>query len=266
MKSFFSFLAVAYRFRYTIWVMAVQEIRSKYAGSVLGGIWNIIHPLVLVAIYWLVFSVGFRVKASQDVPFLSYFFASFVAWQCFSEALISSSNSLLRNRNLIKKTPFPIQILPLISILSSLLNGLILVAVLILVLLFQGITPTIYAFQCLYYLFALMVFCLGLGWFFSAASVLLRDMGQIITIIIQTLFWSIPLVYNIQMFPEKYHIIWKLNPIYYLTEGFRYSFLYQEPIWDHPFAALYFWSITGAFFVFGGIFFRNVKNDLADTL
>jgi ABC-type polysaccharide/polyol phosphate export permease len=266
MKSLISFFSVIYQFRYTIWVMAVQEIRSKYAGSVLGGIWNIIHPLVMVAIYWFVFSVGFRMKASENIPFLSYFFSAFVAWQSFSEAFVSSSNSLLKNRNLIKKTVFPIQILPLISIISSLLNSIFLIAILLLVLIMQGIYPTLHTLQIFYYLFALSVFCLGLGWFFSAASVLLRDMGQVLTIIIQTLFWSIPLVYNIQMFPQKYHLIWKLNPIYYLTEGFRYSFLYRENFWDHPLLTLYFWSITAFLLVIGGWFFKKVKNDLADTL
>ena len=266
MKSLLSFFGVIYRFRYTIWVMAVQELRSKYAGSALGGIWNVIHPLVMVAIYWFVFSVGFRMQASQDIPFLSYFFSAFVGWQCFSEAFVSSSNALMRNRNLIKKTPFPIQILPLISIVSSLLNSIFLIGVLLLVLIFQGVYPTIYAFQILYYLFALMVFCMGLGWFFSAASVLSRDMGQVISIIIQTLFWSIPLVYNLEMFPRKYHLFWKLNPVYYLTEGFRYAFLYREGFWDHPLLTIYFWSITIILFVIGGWFFKKVKNDLADIL
>lgn len=266
MGSFIRFFKVIVSFRYTIWVMALQEIRSKYAGSVLGGVWNIIHPLVMAAIYWFVFSVGFRMRASQDVPFLAYFFSAFVAWQCFSEAFVSGSNSLLRNRSLIKKTLFPIQILPLISVISSIINSMFLIAVLLLVLLFQGMDISVFGIQALYYLFALMVFCLGLSWFFSAASVLLRDMGQVITILIQTLFWSIPLVYSIEMFPPRFHIFWKLNPIYYLTEGFRYSFLYKEGFWEHPLLTVYFWSVTAIIFLVGGWFFKKVKDDLADTL
>ena len=122
MKSILGQLAVINRYQYTIFIMALQEIRTKYAGSVLGGVWNIIHPVVLVFIYWVVFSVGFKVPPPNNVPFLSWFFCAFVAWVGFSEALANGSSSLIRNRNLIKKVVFPAQLLPLISIVANLFN------------------------------------------------------------------------------------------------------------------------------------------------
>ncbi len=154
MKTLFSFLRVIYVYRYTIWIMAIQEIRAKYAGSVLGGLWNIIHPVVLVFIYWVVFSVGFKVPPPKSVPFLSWFFCAFVAWQSFSDSVMSSSNSVLKHRNLIKKTVFPAQILPLISIISNLINSIILIGLLLIVMFLQGVGTTLFAFQTIYYLFA----------------------------------------------------------------------------------------------------------------
>ena len=266
MKSLYAFLRVIYLYRYTIWIMALQEIRSKYAGSVLGGVWNIIHPLVMVSIYWLVFSVGFKVAPAKNIPFLSWFFCAFAAWQTFSESLVSSSNSLNRHRTLIKKTVFPFQILPLVSIVASLINSVFVIVIMIIVLLIQGIEITTYAFQAVYFLIATSFISIGLGWFFSAASILLRDMGQILSVIIQVLFWATPIFYTIDMFPERFHIIWKLNPVYYLTEGFRYSFLYNQPFWVHPKLTLYFWMVAITFFVGGGWFFKKVKSDLVDTI
>ena len=72
-QSAVDFFRLVYQYRYTVWIMALQEIRTRYAGSVFGGIWSIIHPMVLVAIYWIVFSVGFKIAPSDDVPFLSWF-------------------------------------------------------------------------------------------------------------------------------------------------------------------------------------------------
>ena len=266
MHILISFFKLVKRYRYTIWIMAVQEIRAKYAGSVLGGAWNIIHPLVLVFIYWVVFSVGFKVPPPNNIPFLSWFFCAFVAYQCFSDSLLSSSSALLRNRNLLKKTVFPSQILPLISIFSSLINSLILIIILLIVMWIQGIQVSLYAFQVIYYLFAISLLSLGAGWFFSAASVLVRDMSQILAVILQTLFWATPIFYRLEMFPDKLHIFWKLNPVYYLTEGFRYSFLYHQPFWNFPKHTLYFWGFTLFTLILGGWFFRRVKQDMVDYL
>jgi len=246
--------------------MAVQEIRAKYAGSVLGGAWSIIHPIVLVFIYWVVFSVGFKVPPPNNIPFLSWFFCAFVAWQSFSEALMSSSGALLRNRNLIKKTDFPSQILPLISVLSSLINSLILIVLLCIVMWFQNIQFSFFSFQAVYYLAAISLLSLGVGWFFSAASVLIRDMSQILNVILQTLFWATPIFYRLEMFPVKLHMFWKLNPVYYLTEGFRNSFLYSQPFWHFPELSFYFWGVTLLTMLTGGWFFKKVKKDLVDNL
>jgi ABC-type polysaccharide/polyol phosphate export permease len=266
MKDLVGFLKTIYRYRFTIWLMAVQEIRSKYAGSVLGGAWSIIHPIVLVFIYWVVFSIGFKVPPPNNIPFLSWFFCAFVAWQAFSESLLSGSNSILKHRNLIKKTVFPAQILPLVSILSSLINSLILIALLLIVMMIQGVELSFFSFQIIYYLLALSLLSLGGGWFFSAASVLLRDMSQILNVILQLLFWVTPIFYRLDMFPAKYHIFWKINPLYYLTEGFRNSFLYKQPFWAFPKHTLYFWAITLIVVCFGGWFFKKARYHLADNL
>jgi ABC-type polysaccharide/polyol phosphate export permease len=266
MKTIIEFLTTIHRYRYTIWIMAIQEIKGKYAGSVLGSLWSIINPIVMVFIYWVVFSVGFKVPPPNNVPFLSWFFCAFIAWQSFCDALLSGSSSLQRNQTLIKKTQFPSEILPLISIVSSLINAVILICLLLLVLLIQGVTPSIWSFQVIYYLAAISVLALGGGWFFSAASIVLRDMGQVLAVVLQLLFWSTPIFYRLEMFPKDIHIFWKLNPVYYLTEGFRNSFLFGKPFWESPRLTLYFWIIALTLFVFGGWFFRKMKSEMVDNL
>ncbi len=265
-NTLLSLFGTIYRYRYTIWIMAVQEIRAKYAGSVLGVVWNIIHPVVLVFIYWVVFSVGFKVPPPNNIPFLSWFFCAFVAWQCFAESLLSASNSLLRNGNLIKKTVFPAQILPVISILSNLINSVVFIVLLILIMLIQGVDLSFYAFQAAYYIFAISMLSLGAGWFFSAASVFIKDANQLLAVALQTLFWATPIFYNIGMFPESIQVYWKINPIYYLVEGFRDSFIYHRPFWDSPELTVYYWTFTILVFLIGGWFFKSVKKEFADII
>ena len=266
MSSVIQLIKLIHRYRYTIWIMALQEIRAKYAGSALGIGWNIIHPIVSIFVFWIVFSFGFKVPPPNNIPFLSWFFCAFAVWLVFNDSLMSASNSLLRNRNLIKKLVFPAQILPLISVVSSLINSLILIVLLLVVLLIQGVPLSLFSLQAVYYLIACAFLCLGISWFFSAASILLKDMGQILTIILQILFWATPIFYNLEMFPANVRIYWKLNPVYYLTEGFRDSFLYNQPFWDNPRLTFYFWGVTLAAFILGGIFFKRFKSDLVDNL
>ena len=266
MSSVIQLIKLIHRYRYTIWIMALKEIRAKYVGSALGIGWNIIHPIISIFVFWIVFSLGFKVPPPNNIPFLSWFFCAFVVWLVFNDSLLSASNSIIRNRNLIKKLVFPAHILPLISIFSSLINSIILIMLLIIVLLIEGVPLSLYSLQFIYYLFSCAFLCLGIGWFFAAASILLKDIGQFLTIILQILFWATPIFYNLEMFPANVRIYWKLNPVYYLTEGFRDSFLFNQPFWNDPSLTLYFWSITISTFILGGIFFKKFKADLVDNL
>jgi len=261
-----AFIKTLTQFRYTLWVLARQEIRSRYAGSLLGGAWNLINPMVMVFIYWMIFSVGFKVAPAKDIPFLTWFFCAFVVWSTFSDGLSGSANSLIKNRNLITKTKFPSQILPLVPILSSLINSLILMGLLVGLMLLQGVPLSWYSFQALYYLIGAGLLALGAGWFFSAASVLIKDLSPILTVVLQLLFWATPIFYQVDLFPAEYRKYFLLNPIYYLTEGFRGSFLYERYFWESGQQGLFFWGVVFFLLLFGGWFFKGVKNELADVI
>ena len=266
MQTIISLSKTIFEFRFTIWVLSIQEIRARYAGSLLGSLWNLINPMVMVTIYYMVFSVGFKVAPANDIPFLSWFFSAFVIWQIFNEAVLGGSNSLARNRNLIKKTNFPSQILPIIPIISATINSLILVGLLIAIMLFQGIGLSWMNFQAIYYLFGAVMLALGISWFFSAASILLRDLSHILNVILQVLFWATPIFYQVKIFPEKYQQMFLFNPIYYLTKGFRDSFLYDRYFWEEPKQMAFFWIVVLCSLIFGGLFFKKMKPEVADVI
>ena len=127
---------------------------------------NYFHFCFLISIFFRI-----QVPPPNNIPFLSWFFCAFVVWLVFNDSILSASNSIIRNRNLIKKLVFPAHILPLISIFSSLINSIILIMLLIIVLLIEGV-PLLYSLQFIYYLFMCLMFRNRLV--LSSASILLK--------------------------------------------------------------------------------------------
>jgi lipopolysaccharide transport system permease protein/teichoic acid transport system permease protein len=127
-------------------------------------------------------------------------------------------------------------------------------------------TFSFYFFQFFYYLFCLTVLALGLGWAVSALNVFIRDIGQIVGVILQIGFWATPIFWDIQIMPEDIRFMFKLNPMFYIIQGYRESFIYFSPFWNHPFQTLYFWGVTLFLFVIGALIFQKLKPQFADAL
>ncbi|MCD4830503.1 MAG: ABC transporter permease [Anaerohalosphaeraceae bacterium] len=260
------FLQRIYQYRSVIVAMAVREIRSRYIGTFAGLLWSIINPLMMVLVYWFVFSVGFKVRPTGNVPFIVVFLCGLIPWLAFSEALATSANALNANAHLVTKTVFPTEILPLVYLLASLITHVIMLIILLVVLLFNELPLSIYSLQFLYYFFAMSVFALGLGWIVSAANVFWKDVGQCLGVILNVWFWFTPIVWDISIMHQKYQFIIKLNPFYYVVEGYRASFVYQQPIWHNYRMGIYFWVVCTFVFVAGAFIFRKLKPEFAEVL
>lgn len=132
--------------------MAVQEIRNRYAGTLAGSVWSIINPLMIIFIYWFVFSVGFKVRLAGTAPFIVVFLCGLIPWMMFNETLTTSANIVAGNAHLIKKTVFPAEILPVISLVASSISHGIMLIILMVLLLLNKISLSLYNIQFLYYL------------------------------------------------------------------------------------------------------------------
>jgi len=106
----------------------------------------------------------------------------------------------------------------------------------------------------------------GLSWITSSLVIFVKDVGQVVTIILQFGFWLTPILWNVKMIPEKYQILMKLNPAYYLTEGYRNSFMYGIWFWEYPRWTFGFWIFTGVIFILGAIIFLKLRPHFADVL
>ena len=246
--------------------MAKRELQSQYVGSFLGFLWTFIQPAVMIVVFWFVFSIGFKAKPMNDVPFVVWLTAGMAPWFAFAAIVVSSTGAVIHQAHLIKKTVFPVQILPVVKIFSSMVGHGAFVMLLIVLIFFNRMGINTFYFQVLYYLFCLCCLSLGIGYFVSALNVFIRDVGQIVGVLIQVGFWATPIFWDIVIMPEKIQQVLKLNPVYYIVQGYRDSFIYFTPFWERPLYTIYFWVVTCLMWFIGTYVFQKLKPQFADVL
>lgn len=260
------FLKKIYTYRAMIKAMAVRDVQSRYMGTLGGFAWFIIQPLSIALVYWFVFSVGFKVQPAGGVPFIVVFLCGLIPWSLFAEALSTSTAAINNNVHLVTKTIFPTEILPVVSLVSALFTHAVMMAIFLIIMLINKMPFSFYNFQVLYYLFAVSVFSLGLGWFVSAINVFYKDIGQALSVVLNLWFWATPIVWLQNILPEHYLFILKINPIYYIVDGYRSSFIYHASLWHRPLQAVYFWVVCTLVFILGAVTFKKLKPEFAEVL
>jgi lipopolysaccharide transport system permease protein/teichoic acid transport system permease protein len=243
-----------------------RELETQYIGSFLGFLWTFIHPVVMILVFWIVFSLGFKIMPSSGAPFVVWLTVGMAAWFAFTDMVNGSAGIIISNAHLIKKTLFHSQILPVIKILSCTVTHAIFLLILFGLIIFHQMPLSIYYLQGIYYLLCMVFFALGLGWTVSALNPFIRDIGQIVGIGLQVGFWATPILWEIDRMPPKIQVIAKLNPMFYIIQGYRESFIYFFPFWRHPYQTLYYWGVTLITLMLGALIFKRLKPQFAEVL
>jgi lipopolysaccharide transport system permease protein/teichoic acid transport system permease protein len=246
--------------------MALREVKGRYVGSILGFIWTFLQPLVMITVFWFVFSVGFRSRPMEDVPFVVWLTAGMAPWFVFADIVLGSTSIILANANLIKKTPFHPQILPVVKVVSSSVTHFVFLFLLLGLIVFQRLEISLWFLQSVYYFSAMCVMALGISWMTSAINVFIRDVGQVMGVVIQVGFWATPIFWDIKMMPERIQFYLKLNPMFYVVQGYRESFISFVPFWHHPLLTIYFWGLVLLLFISGALVFQKLRPQFADVL
>lgn len=266
MKSFYHFIRDSFQSRKLILQLAKNDFKVRYVGSYLGIVWAFIQPLLTVLIYWFVFQVGFRSSPVGNFPFILWLVSGIIPWFFFSEALSNGTNSLIEYSYLVKKVVFRISILPIVKIVSSLFVHVFFVVFIFVLFMLYGYRPSIYNIQFIYYSFCMIVLLLGLSWITSSIMVFSRDIGQIVGVILQIGFWLTPICWSYKMLPVKYAKLFKLNPIYYIVEGYRDTFINHIWFWHRYNQTMYFWIISIILFILGAKIFKKLTPHFSDVL
>ncbi len=246
--------------------MAKREVANRYVGSLLGFFWEFIHPVVMILVFWIVFSIGFKSQPMSDTPFVIWLAAGMAPWFVFVDIITGSAGIIVSNSHLIKKTLFPSQILPLVRIVSSLITHSVFLVVLLGLIAFKQLAFSFYFFQFFYYLLCMCVLSLGLAWALSSLNVFMRDINQMTAIIVQIGFWATPIFWDIHILPPRLQLIFKLNPMFYIVQGYRDSFISFTPFWERPYQTIYFWVVALVILGFGTLMFMTLKPKFADVL
>ncbi len=265
-RGFFDFLKGIFNERKIIFRFATNDFKAKYAGAFFGVFWAFIQPLISIFVMWFVFEQGFKNAPIGDIKFMLWFVPAYVPWLFFSDATMASSTSLLEYSYLVKKIKFRVSILPIVKIISNLFVHVFFMCFIFLIFALYEQPVTVYAFQIIYYTACLFIFLVGLSWLTSALSVFFKDMPQIISVILQIGFWITPIFWNPENLEPELQTLLKINPVYYIINGYRDSLLYNIGILERPYMNLYFWSITIICFVLGAIVFKKLRPHFADEM
>jgi len=255
-----------YRYRKLIRLMVKRDLLGRYKGSFAGILWTVLNPLALLLTYWLVFSVILKVPSptGRSIDFVFFILSGLLPWIAFSESLIRSNTCILENANLVKKVVFPLETLPVIRTLSSGVNSL--VGVLLLMILLLGsrgslpwtviLLPAIFLPQ--------LLLTVGFGWFLASLGVFVRDTNTIIGLVLTVWMFLCPIVYPQSMVPKGLVPWFRLNPFLPIVSGYR-NVLIDGTIPGVK-SMLFLIGISFLIFFLGYFWFIRTKRAFADVV
>ena len=224
-------------YRYFIFSSIRNEIVSRFARSKLGGLWMIINPLSQVLIYALILSNVLAAKLpgiDNQYAYAIYLMGGLLAWNLFSDIIGRCLNLFIEQANLMKKINFPRITLPTIIAGSCLLNNILLFVSMLVIFALLGHQFNVVMLWLIPLTFIVLVFAMSAGLIIGLMNVFLRDISQVIPIILQMLFWFTPIVYPVTIIPEAFRHWLNLNPIYPLTDAYQQIIVYgNSPQWEN---------------------------------
>ena len=254
-------------YRYFILSSIKTEFKSRFIRSKLGALWIVIHPLAQVLVYALILSQIMTAKLPNVVSSYAYpiyILSGIIGWTLFSEILNKSLNVFIANGNLLKKMAFPKLALPLIILGGALVNFIIFFIIMFVVFGFLGHLP----YHALYWLPLLVLItvslAMGIGLFLGTLNVFIRDIGQMMEVVLHFWFWLTPIVYMVSIVPEKYHALFMLNPLTGVIMGYQNILLYDKA----PDISLLYYPSIVAFIslLLSLVIFYKAREEMVDVL
>lgn len=252
-----------YRYRELILVWGLREILVRYKQSFLGATWAILQPLALMVVFTIVFSRFARVP-TDNIPYPIFSYTALLPWTMFTTAISFSVPSLVNNLNLVVKTYFPREVLPIGAVFASFFDYLVASSIFVIMLIYYRIELTWAVLWMPLVLILQLILALGLGFIGSALNVLYRDIRFIVPLGLQIWLYLTPVIYPISAVPEQYIRLYMLNPMAGIITAYREIILYgRPPTWS-------FLAISGVeaivIFIVGYWIFKKLEASFADII
>ncbi len=256
-------LRAVWQYRELAYFLVWRDVKVRYKQTVIGAGWVILQPLLTMAIFTVIFSYFAKIP-SDGLPYPVFAYAALLPWNYFSQAMTRSGNSLVGNAQLITKVYFPRLIIPLASTVTPAVDLLVSFVPLLGLMIWYGVSPSrgVLALP-LFFLLALIT-ALSVGLWLSPINVKYRDVGYVIPFLIQFWMYASPVVYPVSLVPERWHLLYSLNPMAGVIEGFRWALLGKVTP-DFRVMAVSAAVVLGLFL--GGLaFFTRMERTFADVI
>ena len=253
-----------WRFRELFYILSWRDLKVRYKQTVIGVAWSILRPLLTMIVFTVIFSRIAKLPSEGNAPYAIMVFAAMLPWQFFANSLSESSQSLIGNSNLISKVYFPRLIIPTSSIIVNLVDFLISFGLLILLMIFYQFIPSWHIIFLPLFLLLAFLASFGIGLYLTALNVKYRDFRYIVPFIVQFGLYVSPVGFSSSVIPEKWRLLYSLNPMVGVIDGFRWAILGQSNIYWTGFIlsiviilVILFYSIR---------YFRKMEKTFADVI
>jgi lipopolysaccharide transport system permease protein len=251
-------------YRELVYFLTWRDLKVRYKQSVLGVLWAIINPLVTTVVFAIIFG-NFAKFPSDGVPYPIFSYTATLPWTFFAAALTVSARSMLTSGGMVSKIYFPRIIVPLSSVFANLADFLVGFVIMIGMLIFYRVTPTLNMLWLPAFLLLATITALGVGLWFSALLVMYRDINYLLPFLTTIWMYLSPVVYASSTIPEQYRILYSLNPMVGVIEGFRWALLGTQQSISPSMVAISS-GIALLIFITGLFFFRRMERIFADMI
>lgn len=256
-------LASVWQYREMLYFLVWRDVIVRYKQTALGAAWVIVQPLITMLIFTLIFGNFARIP-SDGIPYPVFAFSALLPWSYFSQALAKSSNSLVNSSNLVTKIYFPRLLIPLAASISPVVDLFFSFLVLLVLMAWYNIAPTWGLLALPLFLGLAIMTALAVGLWSSALNVRYRDVGNIILFLSQVWMYASPVAYPVSMVPVKWRLLYSLNPMVGVIEGFRWALLGKESP-DYMLMAVSS-SVVLALLAGGIVYFKRMEQTFADVI
>jgi lipopolysaccharide transport system permease protein len=256
-------LGELFAYRELLYFLMMRDIKVRYRQTLLGGLWAILQPFLTMVIFSIIFGRVAKMP-SDGIPYPIFSYAALVPWTFFANGLTLASNSVVSSSNLVKKIYFPRLAIPIASILARTVDFAFSFAVLIVLMFYYGLTPTINIVWLPLLLLLAFVTSLGVSFWLSAMNVQYRDVKHTLPFLVQIWLFATPIVYPSSMLGEGWRIVYAVNPMVGVVEGFRWALLGLDTA---PGPMIIVSSIMAVIVLISGAFyFRRMEKNFADII
>jgi len=252
-----------WEYRELLFFFVWRDIKVRYRQTVMGALWAIIQPFFTMVIFSLFFGRLAKIP-SDGLPYPVFTYAALVPWTFFATALNQASNSLVASANMVKKIYFPRLSLPIATVLASVVDFVLAFIVLLVIMLYYGLVPTMNVLWLPVFLLLALVTSLGVSLWLSAMNVQFRDVHYTIPFLTQAWLFVTPIAYPSSLLSEPWRTLYGLNPMAGVVEGFRWALLGTDTA-PGP-MTLVSAVVALTLFITGAFYFRRMEQSFADVL